>query len=219
MKARPPRSLPGTPRLLSLPAGTPLYRVHSAARSPAAFNTRRTPCLYGGGRFDATTHSDGYGYLYAGLTEEAAVCESLLRSVPFAPEGGPRLVQRAAVRGRRFSFLRTATELRLVPLLSGRDLAAVGQDAWLVQADPVDYPYTRDWGHWIRAQADPAAQGFIWPSKREPADHALVLFADRCPDPVLEDAGPEPVDLDTPDGTRRLNGLLAPYGAAVPPSD
>ncbi len=212
----PPSVLPGVPRRHVLPAGTLLFRVHSAARAAAAFNPAPAHCLYGGGRFDAT-RCDVYGYLYAGLTVEAAVCETLLRSMPFDASGGPRLLPRAAVRGRRISVLRLAREVRLVPLVSGRDLAAVGQDSWLVQAEAADYPYTRDWGHWIRAGAGTDVQGFLWPSKREPADRALILFADRCPDGTLQDADVPPVDLDQRDGVAWLNTLLEGYLAAVAP--
>ncbi|UED86744.1 RES family NAD+ phosphorylase [Streptomyces profundus] len=214
----PPAVLPGVPRRHVLAAGTPLFRVHSAARPATAFNPVPAHCLYGGGRFDAT-RCDTYGYLYAGLSVEAAVCETLLRSVPFDGSGRPRLLPRAAVRGRRISVLRLAHEVRVVPLVSGRDLAAVGQDSWLVQAEAADYPYTRDWGHWIRAGAGADVQGFLWPSKREPADRALILFADRCADGTLTEADTPPVDLDSRDGIGWLNAILDGYLASVPPND
>ncbi|MFD5316754.1 RES family NAD+ phosphorylase [Streptomyces sp. NPDC127098] len=212
----PPPALPGTPRRHVLAAGTLLYRVHSARRAATAFNPVPAHCLYGGGRFDGT-RCDPYGYLYAGLTVEAAICETLLRSVPFEASDRPRLLPRRTVRGRRVSVLRLAREVRVVPLVSGRDLAAVGQDSWLVQAEAAEYPFTRDWGHWIRAGAGPDAQGFLWPSKREPADRALVLFGDRCADGTLVNADVPPVDLDTPRGTGWLNAVLEGYLAAVPP--
>ncbi|MDT0309250.1 RES family NAD+ phosphorylase [Streptomyces sp. DSM 44917] len=216
-KSRPPQALPRRPRRQVLTAGTLLFRIHAAAREATAFNPVPADCLYGGGRFDAT-RCDPYGYLYAGLSVEAAVCETLLRSVPFEPSAAPRLLPRRTVRGRRLSVLRLARDVEVVPLVSGRDLAAVAQDAWLVQAEAADYPYTRDWGHWIRARTGPAAQGFLWPSKREPADRALVLFSDRCPADALRDAGVPPLDLDTPEGESWLNTILEGYHAAVAPA-
>ncbi|MGK4585513.1 RES family NAD+ phosphorylase [Kitasatospora sp. HPMI-4] len=213
---RPPRVLPGTPAKVTLPPGTPLYRLHSARRPGTAFNPVPAHCLYGGGRFDAT-RCDPYGYLYAGLTAEAAVCESLLRSVPFEADGAPRLVPRAAVRGRRLSYLRLATGLELVSLVTGRDLAGVAQDSWLVQAEAAEYPFTRDWGHWIREHTDPWAQGFLWPSKREPGDRALVLFGDRCPPEAIGQLPGRHVDFDTAEGREWLNALLEPYRAGLAP--
>ncbi|MEU4116068.1 RES family NAD+ phosphorylase [Kitasatospora sp. NPDC028055] len=213
---RPPRVLPGTPAKLTLPAGTPLYRLHAARHPATAFNPVPAHCLYGGGRFDAT-RCDPFGYLYAGLTAESAACESLLRSVPFDPGGTPRLVPRAAVRGRRLSFLRLAAELDVVSLVTGRELASVAQDSWLVQAEAAEYPFTRDWGHWIREHTDPWAQGFLWPSKREPGDRVVVLFGDRCVPDVVEETGVPPVDFDTAEGERRLNSLLEPYHARIAP--
>ncbi|MGW1175060.1 RES family NAD+ phosphorylase [Kitasatospora sp. NPDC002543] len=216
VNVRPPEKLPGNPTRVTLAAGTELVRVHSARRAATAFNGNPADCFYGGGRFDGTALDD-YGFLYAGLTVEAAVCETLLRSIPFDPAAGPRLVQRAAVRGRRLSFLRLAADVTVVSLVAGRDLASVAQDAWLVQAEAAEYPFTRAWGHWIRAHTAPWSQGFVWPSKREPADRAAVLFLDRCPAGAVEPAGVPPIDLDTPEGLRRLNAVLAPYHAQVAP--
>jgi RES domain-containing protein len=218
-RARPPASLPGTPAKAVLPAGTRLFRVHAAARPGPAANPVPSHCLWGGGRFDATA-CDRYAYLYAGLTVEAAICETLLRSIPFDSSGGPRLLQHTAVRGRHLSFLRLARAVTVVSLMGGRDLAAVAQDSWLVQTEPTEYPYTRDWGHWIRAHTDSWAQGFVWPAKREPAHRALILFADRYPQDAVTDAGEPPIDLASETGVTWLNDVLEPYGARLaPPAD
>ncbi|WP_308340985.1 RES family NAD+ phosphorylase [Streptomyces sp. JJ36] len=200
-----------------LAEGTPVYRVHSSHRSPTAFNTVPAQALYGGGRFDSTPHRP-CGFLYLGFSVGAAVSETLLRSLPFGGDGGPRLLPRAAVARRCLSFLRLAAPTEVVSLMSGADLAAVGQDSWLVHAECPEYPQTRDWGHWIRDRAAPWAQGFVWPSKREPADRVSVLFDDRCPAPPLEPTGAAPVDFGTPEGERWLNGVLAPYCTRVAPA-
>jgi RES domain len=215
-RVRPPGTLPGTPTKVMLPAGTRLYRIHSAARD--ATESRRIPsdCLWGGGRFDATP-CEPYGFCYAGLSVQAAVCETLLRSVPFDPGGAPRALPRATVAGRRLSFLRLGTEVTLASLMSGQDLAAVAQDSWLVHAEAAEYPFTRDWGHWIRRQCAPWAQGFVWPSKRDPAHRSAVLFEDRCPPRALATAQERAVDFDAPHGRRWLNGVLEPYRAQLAP--
>ncbi|MFG2616680.1 RES family NAD+ phosphorylase [Streptomyces sp. NPDC048507] len=213
---RPPAAPEGTPAKASLPAGTALYRVHSARRAAGSFNPVPSHCLYGGGRFDATS-CDPYGYLYAGLTPAAAVSETVLHSLPFDPAGGARLVPRAAVTGRRLSALRLTESVDVVALVTGPDLAAVHQDGWLVQAEARDYPYTRDWAHWIRGHTDPWAQGFLWSSKREPGERALILFADRCPAGLLAATGEAPVDFATPEGRGVLDEILLPYRARLAP--
>lgn len=212
----PPAALPGTPTKVTLPAGTALFRVHLSSRAGTGFNPAPADRLYGGGRFDATENRP-YAYLYAGLEPTAAVCESLLRSVPFAPDGGPRVLPRAGVVRKRFTFLRLAADVTVVSLMSGADLAAVGQDSWLVQAEAAEYPWTRNWGHWIRDRTEPWAQGFVWPSKREPADRAVILFADRCATDTVAESEEPAVDFGTPEGEDWLNSVLAPYHARVAP--
>ncbi|MEU7579329.1 RES family NAD+ phosphorylase [Streptomyces sp. NPDC041068] len=213
---RPPDELTGSPAKVTLARGTVLHRVHSARRAAADFNPRPAHCLYGGGRFDGTA-CDPYGYLYAGLNPEAAVCETLLRSLPFDPAGGPRLVPRVGVRGRRLSTLRLTADVAVVSLMTAQDLAGVHQDSWLVQTEAADYAYTRDWAHWIRDHTDPWAQGFVWPSKREPGDRTVLLFADRCPRGAVEAVEGDTVDFDTDEGEHWLNSILQPYHARLAP--
>ncbi|MFD6878651.1 MULTISPECIES: RES family NAD+ phosphorylase [unclassified Streptomyces] len=213
---RPPAEPRATPAKATLPAGTRLYRVHSARRDGGTFNPVPSHCLYGGGRFDSTS-CDPYGYLYAGLTPSAAIGESVLHSLPFDPSGAARLVPRVAVTGRRLSALRLTTSVDVVALVTGQDLAAVHQDGWLVQTEARDYPYTRDWAHWIRRHTDPWAQGFLWSSKRDPGERALVLFADRCPPGLLAPTGEDPIDFATPEGRHWLDRILQPYHARLAP--
>ncbi|MGQ4514420.1 RES domain-containing protein [Streptomyces sp. DW26H14] len=213
---RPPEALTGTPGKAVLPRGTLLYRVHGAHRPAHAFNPRPAHCLYGGGRFDGTS-CDPYPYLYAGLGAAAAVCETLLRDLEFDPSGGPRLLPAAAIAGRRFSTLRLTTDLTLLPLLGGRDLAAVHQDPWLIHTEARDYPYTRDWAHWLRRHTDPWACGLLWPSKREPGERALALFGDRCPPGALRVEPDTALDLDGEAGRAWLDAVLEPYQVRLAP--
>ncbi|MEI5103898.1 RES family NAD+ phosphorylase [Streptomyces sp. PmtG] len=215
---RPPTALTGTPGKATLPSGTTLYRVHSARRDAAAFNPRPAHCLYGGGRFDGTP-CDPYAYLYAGLSAAAAVCEALLRSLPFDPEGGPRLLPRASVVGRRLSVLRLTADLDVVSLLTGRDLAAVHQDGWLVHTEAHDYAYTRDWAHWIRGHTGPWARGLLWSAKREPGEHAVVLFGDRCPPGAVSSVEEAAVDFGTAEGREWLDALVEPYAIRLAPEE
>jgi hypothetical protein len=215
-KYPPPDALPGEPTRATLRAGTPVYRVHSTHRAPSAYNSRPSHAFYYGGRFDSTRY-DPYGYLYLGFSIGAAVSEVLLRSLPFESDGGPRLLPRVAFERRSLSFLRLTADVEVVSLMSGADLAAVAQDSWLVHTEGADYPQTRDWGHWIRRRTAPWAQGFVWPSKREPADRVAVLFEDRCGEPPLEPTDAARIDFGTEDGERWLNGVLAPYRTQAAP--
>ncbi|MET8683788.1 RES family NAD+ phosphorylase [Streptomyces sp. NPDC004732] len=213
---RPPEAMSGTPGKVTLSQGTVLHRVHAGHRDAAAFNPRPAHCLYGGGRFDGTG-CDPYGYLYAGIGAAAAVCETLLRSLPFDPSGGPRLLQRASVERFRLSALRLTADVAVVPLVTGQDLAAVSQDSWLVHTEAHEYAYTRDWAHWIRRHTDPWAQGLVWSSKREPGDRAVVLFGDRCPAGILRAVEGDVVDFSAAEGREWLNSLLQPYRAQLAP--
>ncbi|MEV8017835.1 RES family NAD+ phosphorylase [Streptomyces sp. NPDC086554] len=213
---RPPEAMNGAPAKVTLARGTLLHRVHKSHRDAAAFNPHPAHCLYGGGRFDGTA-CDPYGYLYAGLSPAAAVCETLLRSLPFDPAGGPRLLPRVSVEGRRLSTLRLTTDVTVVSLMTAQDLAAVHQDSWLVQTEAIDYAYTRDWAHWIRRHTDPWAQGFVWSSKREPGDRTVLLFGDRCPRGAVEPVDESGVDFGTAEGEQWLNSVLQPYHARLAP--
>ncbi|KUO15715.1 RES family NAD+ phosphorylase [Streptomyces dysideae] len=213
----PPDAPPDEPIRATLRAGTPVYRVHSTHRAPTAYHTRPSHAFSYGGRFDSTPY-DPYGYLCVGFGVGAAVSEVLLRSLVFEGDGTERLLPRVAFEGRSLSFLRLAADIEVVSLMSGADLAAVAQDSWLVRTEGADRPRTRDWGHWIRRQTKPWAQGFVWPSKHEPADRMAILFDDRGDPPPLEPTGADPVDFGTQDGERRLNGILAPYRTRTAPA-
>jgi hypothetical protein len=192
-----------------------VYRVHSTHRAPTAYNTRPSHAFSHGGRFDSTRY-DPYGYLHLGFSVGAAVSEVLLRSLPFDSDGGPRLLPRVAFERRSLSFLRLAADIEVVSLMPGADLAAVAQDLRLVHAEGADHPQTGDWGHWIRRQTGPWAQGFVRPSKREPADRVAILFDDRGEAPLREPTGAGPLDFGTQEGERWLKGVPRRTGPGPP---
>jgi hypothetical protein len=152
--------------------------VHSDRFAFAEFNPTVAPSALRGGRFDAT-HEDPYAFLYAAEDDATAISEVLLRDLPI-DERGARLLPRVALKGRRLSWLATTTNLPLVSLRSGEDLAAIGQDTWLTNCTAAEYQLTRRWSAAIRRWA-PWAAGFTWRSHREPAGFAYIFFADRCP--------------------------------------
>jgi hypothetical protein len=228
----PPVNYRGTPCSVVLSAGTQIYRVHRRKRSAADFCPVVANTLFGGGRFDPIA-GDEYPYLYASLSARTALTEVLLRGLSFN-DRGTRFLPRVAVQERRLSSLEVTTDLTLVTLMTSPDLAAIGQDAWLIHADPPEYPQTRYWGQWLRQQA-PWAHGLLWPSKRDVGEKALILFGDRCPDGSLRpggsappDGSPQPggspalggqpaIDLDDEPGRSWLNQQLAGFRITVRP--
>ena len=137
-------------------------------------------------------------------------------------ETGMRAVSHTMVRSRRLSGVVLTRDLPVVSLVTGKDLAAVGQDAWLVTA--TEYSQTRAWARWLRGEAK-WAYGLIWPSLRDPGSMAVILFGDRCaaefgpgyPAALLHEVPELGIDLGDTDGAVWLNHLLEPYRASIAP--
>lgn len=201
-----------------IPAGTELWRVHNAKYAPGEFNPRLAdPFEFkDGSRFDGTL-LDPYHCLYLADTPTTALAESVLRSRPFEPSAGMRLIPYAAVWRRSLSVLRTRCELNLVSLIEATDLAAVCQDSTLLE-DERNYVQARRWASEIRAQV-PDAMGLIWQSRHNRPRHVLVLFHDRfehCegePLEVLPERGVPELDSDA--GIGEANRLLAPLRSEI----
>ncbi len=215
----PPKGDRAAPRFREVPPGTLLWRVTAPAQpsipeaeQPLFRAPAREVESHGGrwgGRFDATPDCP-YPFCYAAFDDLTALCEVLLRDVPFGAE--ERYLPHTAVAGRRLVLLETLRPLWLVSLLGAADLAAARQDTWLVHTDDVNYPITRLWAHWLRdgdgstGQGPPA--GLVWPSKRQPTGRAVLLFGDRCGDAVRYSSLGS-LRLDQPPGLDWLNRRLA----------
>ncbi|WP_430383095.1 RES family NAD+ phosphorylase [Streptomyces sp. P10-4] len=169
-----------------------------------------------GGRFDGTVLDQCHS-LYVAETALTALAESVLRSRPFASPVGDRTIPYRAVWQRSLSCLRTRSDLILVSLVRGADLAAVCQDATLLE-DEANYARARRRSSEIRAQASDV-MGLIWESRRNRSAHAMVLYHDRClgqdgsPLEVLPDRGIP--DLGAAEGRERADELLAPLRARI----
>ena len=218
----PPPRYDGTPHRYRLGRGSCLWRVHGRRYSARCFKTVPSDSLYGGARFDATP-ADPYPFYYAALDEATALAETLFRDL-CPDEYGQRVLPGPALTGRQLSGLTLTRDLELVSLIDGKDLAAIGQDTWLVTASGSQYAQTRGWGHWLRAQT-PWAHGFVWDSLRDRGGMAIVLFGDRLAasfgmdyERVLLHEVPElAVDLDDPGAADWLDALLESYRVTVEP--
>jgi hypothetical protein len=151
-----------------MPAGEPLFRVHRSEHAPVFFGPGegRPPT----GRFDPA--SGRFGVLYAGLSLDAAVAETLLRS----PQR--RLVAFGEVTARSLSLLRPATTLRLVHL-QGANLNQLGTDASIATG-----PYS-PCGQWSEAlfEHPDTPDGIAYASRHNPDELCAALFrrTDRHP--------------------------------------
>lgn len=210
-RAQPPAE-PVRASLRQIPAGALLWRVdhtRPAGRDGPVFSTGATAPdrVQGrwGGRFDCTRDAP-FPFLYAALDDLTALCETLLRDVPF--DGEERFLPRVRLRGRRVAVLTPRRPLRLVALTTTEELAAVQQDSWLVTTDWWDYPRTQSWGAWLRRCSVPGPDGsrpdgLLWPSVRNPGGRNVVLYGDRCG----EDLGLAPYAPVALDGERGLDWL------------
>lgn len=126
---RPPAELPREPARHRLAAGTVLWRVHpNHTEAVAADPPVRS--VFGGGRFDAVAPAER-GQMYVSPADRTAVLERFLPDLVFDSDGR-RFLLRRAVERKRLSALRVTRDLSLVRLVSGEDLAAIGQDRWLL---------------------------------------------------------------------------------------
>ena len=209
----PPTQFNGTPNRFPLSAGTPLWRVHKEIHPADEFNPNpiaQDPAgELAGGRFDSTSE-DPYPFLYAAGDDSTAVAEKLLRDLR-TDESGMRALPSQAVTGLCVSQINIESNLELVSLRSGHDLAAIGIDTRLTIGPSTEYPVTRRWSAAIREWAD-WALGLTWRSGREPDGFAFVFFGDRIGAGEIvtsanSSSGADAFDL--------ITLILSPYNVAV----
>lgn len=210
----PPPPVPMRPALTVLPAGAELWRCHTTRFPATGFNPVLSHRHFAGGRFDGTA-DDAYRFLYAAPEPLTALAETLLRDVPYS-DAGVRVVPWALAAPRSLSRLTVTEELTLVRLVTQADLAAVFQDASLLEGGDERYGATRFWAQEIRRYA-PGAHGMVWQSRRNRPCHALVLFGDRCGDEPLKADPEHAYRLGTFEGAEEANRLLAPLRAVLVP--
>ncbi|UUK64701.1 RES family NAD+ phosphorylase [Clavibacter sepedonicus] len=186
-----------------VPAGMGIHRIHSARFGPAEFN----PGIGGPTRF-AFFGEPVIPVLYAGDTEDVAVCETILHDVPLS--GG--VVGGREVVGRRCSRLIAIRDLRLASLVGGGPRALRVRADSVCATDAADYPQTVAWA----AAAHAAGfEGLAYPSRQAAGRRAMVLFGDRVSPADLE---PDPAYrwwFDDVDGFAKLYEMCRPLGVTV----
>lgn len=208
----PPPHYKGMPCQYVAAAGTRFFRVHRGASDSCGFSSLIADPHFGGSRFDPTVEGE-FSYLYAADSRCTAVAETLLRDLNF-DERGSRLLPRVAVKGCYLSEIELTSDLTLLALRTGAELAAVGQDDWLIHCGEAEYSQTRRWGRWLREQA-PWAQGIIWPSRRDMGGTCVILFGDRCATQSVRPDGSSELGLEGTAGARWLKDVLAPLRVTV----
>ncbi len=201
-----PDRLPGSPRRYVLPADTVLWRVHRSGRPVDEFQQPRLVDGFGGNRFDGVGR-DGHPFLYCSPEPGTAVAEHFLRDLDFSATA-TRILPRRAVLGRTVSAVRTTEDLDLLSLVTGPDLAAVGQDGGLISARGSEFDLTRRWAAWSRDKAG-WARGMVWQSSVDLPKPTVVLFGDACGPRVLKPDAEMAVPLDdVPTAVDRLLALF-----------
>lgn len=140
-----------------------MFRTHRLKKGPVFFGRS------GLNRFDAPDRS--YGVLYAGRDPYCAFIET------FARAAGTSIVTTTALKNHALTALKVTRPLRLIDLTQSGSLVRMGTDSRIFSAD-------RDASQrWSKALHDHPirADGLLYPSRLDPAHHAVVLFEDRSP--------------------------------------
>lgn len=199
------------------PAGTVLHRVFTAApgRTATAFN----PGLGSPTRF-APLRTSGPGgphvalpTLYAGLSFEAAVFETVFRDIPPAPL--PRRVREAAFAGCAHVELTLRCSLELGPLFN-QNLKLLGQtrQSMVECHGAAAYAETARWAEAIHG-CHAGLHGLAWMSRQQDSEMAVLLFGDRVQETDLA-AGPV-TPLGTGAGRKRVSDMAALFRVDIIP--
>jgi hypothetical protein len=171
-------------RLIGLPAGQLLHRVHLAHYGAAQFN----PGVQGNARFSPIQDDQGRPIptLYAGTTRDGALMETVFHDVPHT--AGTKTFDKRRLAGHRHSTVEVLRGLQLADLSSValRRLGVTRKQ--LIDTEKDQYPRTREWARAIHRQC-PQAQGLSWISRQDDSARAFVLFGDRVPDGALVQQG------------------------------
>lgn len=147
--------------LIPLEPADELFRIHTSTRAPVFFGPgKRVPPLY---RFDPASRR--FGILYAGLSFEAALAETILRNPSI------RSVRLSEITTRSVSRLRVDRSLRMVKMYD-EGLSQLGLDSAISTG-----PY-EPCGLWSDALWDHRDRpgGIAYRSRHDPAQICLAIF-------------------------------------------
>lgn len=186
--------------LLTVPAGTALFRVHRASHAPLYFGLAADPATGvrepPSNRFDSLTGA--FGVLYAGQDFAGAFAETILRNPQL------RFVSRSYVANRAVTEIAAGRDLRLVDL-HGPGLSAVGLTN-AISTGPYEPCWA--WSDYLWAHRD-RPDGIAYASRHDPQHICYALF--ERPDLSFE-AGPATrFTLIEP----QIRALLRRYGKII----
>ncbi len=206
----PPERPPNEPVVSVIPAGTTLYRVHSASFGPVDFNPTDpdAPEAGGGGRFDSLAGKPPF--LYAARSAGTSIAEALLRDVPF-DDRGMRELPRVALERRCLSEVLVVEDLEVVAA-HGEGLSRLGQDTWLTRCDAAEYAQCRAWGAAIMGWF-PQAAGLEWRPRHDDDGLAVCLYETRAGHAL--EAG-RTLELWRGEGLALARAALLRFGVAPP---
>jgi len=210
----PPPLMPGQPVIQILKAGSILWRVHAAKYGPTQFNPEASKTTYHGGRFDSLIDSDPY--LYAGDSPQCAIAEVWDRDI--GPGVAERLIPEATLSARRLSQLETQIDLPLINV-STPAASKFGQTSWFTNCDSFEYPHTRTWANWLRANALVPHSGFLWRSKRDSDRFSYVFYERQLPPGIPPFQLIETIHLQTGPGRQLVEDTMPVLNAAFATTD
>lgn len=167
-----PGPLNTTPYLLK--KGTVLHRVHQEQYAAEQFN----PGKRGNARFSPVLNAEGEPVptMYAGVTKDCAMMETVFHDVPFAP--GVKTYDKSKLNGQVHSTIEVVDDLELLdlPSVALRKLGITRKA--LIDTEKDQYPMTRKWAEKLYQQ-NPTAQGLIWVLRQDDKACSMMLFGDR----------------------------------------
>src|SRR5277367_1230089 len=140
-----------------------MFRTHGINRNPVYFGRG------GQHRFDSPDGS--YGVLYAGCDEYCAFIET------FARAAGAATITTTELKGRCLAELKGTRTLRLLDLTQSGTLVRLGADSRLFSGD---HAISRAWSKALY-EHPLKIDGLLYPSRLDPARHALALFEGHAP--------------------------------------
>lgn len=183
-ESTPPHAGPLKTTTYLVSKGTLLHRVHHEQYAAEQFN----PGLRGNARFSPIQDTEGHPIptMYAGVTKNCAMMETIFHHVSFAP--GFKTYDKSKLEGQVYSTLEILEDLELVDLASValRKLGITRKQ--LIDTENHLYPTTRQWAEKLYEQC-PTAQGLAWFSRQDDTARAMMFFGDRITSQSLVQTG------------------------------